>query len=104
MSFFSRYVAYLKDNPEGYWFKRKVFGWGWFPATWQGWLALGIFVALLAWLIVPFASELAPSNSDTTWFLIKVLAWAAVLVLTCYLTGEPPKWQWGFPEKEEGIR
>jgi len=34
------YIAYLKDNPQGYWFKAKLYGWGWDPAIWQGWLVL----------------------------------------------------------------
>jgi hypothetical protein len=33
---FKKYIEYLKDNPQGYWFKRKVWGWGWTPVTWQG--------------------------------------------------------------------
>jgi hypothetical protein len=28
MNFLSRYIRYLKDNPEQYWFKRKAYGWG----------------------------------------------------------------------------
>jgi hypothetical protein len=27
------YKKYLKDNPEVYWFKAKLYGWGWFPVT-----------------------------------------------------------------------
>ena len=41
------YVSYLKDNPNGYWFKRKLYGWGWTPATWQGWFAIGVYVLLI---------------------------------------------------------
>ena len=26
------YIAYLKDNPQGYWFKARLYGWGWAPA------------------------------------------------------------------------
>lgn len=36
MSLIKNCVEYLKDNPEGYWFKRKLYGWGWTPAKWQG--------------------------------------------------------------------
>jgi hypothetical protein len=43
MNFLSRYIRHLKDNPEQYWFKRKAYGWGCVPATWQGWLTLGVF-------------------------------------------------------------
>lgn len=32
------YLEYLKDNPKHLWFKRKLYGWGWVPVRWQGWL------------------------------------------------------------------
>ena len=28
-----QYIAYLKDNPQGYWFKAKLYGWGWVPVN-----------------------------------------------------------------------
>ena len=27
------YIAYLKDNPQGYWFKARLYGWGWVPVN-----------------------------------------------------------------------
>ena len=47
MNVLKQYIEYLKNNPEGYWFKRKLYGWGWTPATWQGWLVLAVFVVLM---------------------------------------------------------
>lgn len=32
---FKNYLDYIRDNPHGYWFKRKLYGWGWTPVTWQ---------------------------------------------------------------------
>ena len=40
-------IAYLKDNPRGYWFKAKLYGWGWVPVKWQGWLGVVIGIAIL---------------------------------------------------------
>ena len=34
------YIAYLKDNLKRYWFKSKLYGWGWVPVKWQGWLVV----------------------------------------------------------------
>jgi len=31
----------------GYWFVRKRWGFGGKPATWQGWLAIAVFICLL---------------------------------------------------------
>ncbi len=102
MHFLRRSREYLRDNPEGYWFKRKVYGWGWVPATWQGWATLGVFLIIFTLLTYSFASsEGVPQDTDIFAFLGSALGWALVLILTCYITGEPPKWQWGFPEHKE---
>ena len=96
MSFLSRYTDYLNNNPEHYWFKRKVYGWGWVPATWQGWLSLAVFLGILLWIFVPFVGS-EPNGEEAFWFLAKIALWVCALIGTCYVTGEPPKWQWGLP-------
>jgi len=35
------------------WFGRKKFGWGWGPATWQGWLTVAVY-GLVVFLIGHF--------------------------------------------------
>ena len=30
------FKEYIRNNPKGYWFKRKLYGWGWFPVKWEG--------------------------------------------------------------------
>ncbi len=101
MSIFREYIAYLKDNPKGYWFKRKLYGWGWTPARWQGWVTLIIFIAGIIWNAIRLDSA-SHSVSDT---LINVVPQTFVLLLLllviCYKTGEKPKWQFGFPKKLE---
>ena len=54
----------------------------------------GIFL----WLFVPFVKGPIPTGTETFWFLTKILVWAAALIGVSYLTGEPPRWQWGIPE------
>jgi len=83
-----KYIAYLKDNPKGYWFKRKLYGWGWTPARWQGWVVLLVF------------SALAILNSlfiDST-FIFRTIILVLILSFICWKTGEKPRWQWGFPK------
>jgi hypothetical protein len=74
-----------------YWFPAKRYGWGWgLPRTWEGWLVLAAFVALIvasAWLFPPRA---VPGSYFTC-----VLVLAALLFVVCWLTGEPPRWRWG---------
>ena len=93
------YIAYLKDNPEGYWFKAKLYGWGWDPAKWQGWLVLILFVVFLAWSAFGLPSEGVPSNAQLAWFFVKTVFAVFVIIATCYKTGERPSWHWGVPEK-----
>jgi hypothetical protein len=95
------YIAYLKDNPSQYWFKRKLYGWGWTPATWQGWLVTFLYVAFI-FLIVLSREESVPGNSDSgSNFLVSGLPIAVSTVLfifTLYKKGEKPRWQWGLPD------
>jgi hypothetical protein len=101
MNIFSDYIAYLKDNPEGYWFKRKPFGWGWTPARWQGWATIIVFIALIVWNAhrINVASQLASGTLRP--FVLQTLVLFGILILICYKTGEAPKWQWGWSKKGE---
>jgi len=100
MNFVQKCIAYLKDNPEGYWFKRKVFGWGWVPATWQGWTITAIYIALVIALASTLDKYSSP-NEVMFVFALPVVLLTATFLRIAYKTGEPPKWQWGFPKKEE---
>jgi hypothetical protein len=100
VGFWKKYARYVEDNPEGYWFKRKIYGWGWAPVTWQGWLVTLGFVALLAAELIRIDSN-SHSVSDTLYgFTPEVILFAAIFTAILYAKGEPPKWQWGFPEDE----
>lgn len=95
-----KYIEYIKDNPEGYWFKRKVFGWGWTPATWQGWV---INIAYIL-IIIGFAltiDENSPSNEVVFTFLLPFVFITLAFIRIAYRKGEKPKWMWGFPKKED---
>lgn len=78
------------DRPK-YWFPAKTFGWGWgLPCAWQGWLVLAIYLVLL-----PVAVWIFPPERTLTGFMASVFGLSAVLVLICWLKGEPPRWRWG---------
>lgn len=86
-----QYLAYIQDNPKGYWFRAKWFGWGWTPATWQGWVIIAIYIGLI--LII---SSRVDQNSLPVPFILLTL----ILIVICYLKGEPPHWNWGIPKKK----
>lgn len=96
------YLAYIKDNPEGYWFKRKFYGWGWTPAKWQGWFVILTFVGFVIWSGADLTIHgEVPTQTDLYWFFGKIILATILMIWICYKTGEKPKWQWGIPRKEE---
>ena len=69
----------------------RRFGWAWgLPTVWQGWAVLAGFavLALVAAVIVP-----PLSNPGAFAAIIAVLA--ALLLVICWMKGEPPRWRWG---------
>lgn len=77
------------------WFKAKRYGWGWRPATWQGWIIVGVYSFVIAFIFARIDKN-SHSVSDT---LIGVslpfIVITSLLFLICYKTGEKPAWHWG---------
>ncbi|MEZ4156552.1 MAG: hypothetical protein R3B52_01050 [Candidatus Paceibacterota bacterium] len=82
------------------WFKRKCYGWGWYPATWQGWaITLGYVAILLA-----LGLTLDKNSTDKEAFLMLALPLfilTSILIRLCYKYGEKPRWSWGKPKKDK---
>lgn len=70
------------------WFKRKLYGWGWTPCTWEGWVAILVWLAVFLFTI---------SKVDHEWLknLIVIFIMTGILIFICYKKGEKPRWQWG---------
>jgi hypothetical protein len=104
MSIIKKYMEYVKDNPEGLWFKRKVYGWGWTPVKWQGWLVILVYVALILTLVLT-REEYVPGNPDSgSNFLTyagPIIVLTIILIGIAYKKGERPHWQWGLPKSDE---
>ena len=101
---FKQYLAYLRDNPKGLWFKRKLYGWGWVPVRWQGWAVILIYLGLILTLVLN-REESIPGNPDSgSNFLVlglPIIILTALLIYICYKTGEKPRWQWGLRKEDE---
>lgn len=95
MSIIKNYIAYLKDNPEGYWFKRKLYGWGWTPARWQGWVVIVVAIAIFLKAIQFAQYDDAPGVA-----LLGLIAMVGIVFGFGYWKGEKPRWQWGAPKKD----
>ena len=81
---------------QRYWFRAKRFGWGWYPASWQGFLIILAYVLFLGFVFT-YGDERSRSVSDTLykvapWFVLATL----ILLVICLKTGERPRWNWGF--------
>jgi hypothetical protein len=103
---FKKYRDYVRDNPQHYWFKRKVWGWGWVPVTWQGFAVTGAYIGLVTLLLVTKEEAVAGDPDSGSNFLVlglPILVLTIAFVFISYKKGEKPKWQWGLPEanKEE---
>jgi hypothetical protein len=76
------------------WFKRKRYGWGWTPCTWQGWFCVAVFIILVLCL----STRIDDSFSNSEVFMQLIMP-VAILVLAflrlAYAKGEKPRWQWG---------
>ena len=86
--FIQSYLEYLRDNPNNYWFKRKLYGWGWVPVKWQGWLVLFLWVIFFVFLLEMTENKWQKSS-------IVILLSIILLLYICYKKGEKPFWQWG---------
>lgn len=87
-------ISYYNDNPHGYWFKRKLYGWGWVPVTWQGWTTLIVYL-----LIVLLLTRTPLIQNNPFAFFASIIILTMALLAICYKKGEKPAWQWGVPKK-----
>lgn len=77
------------------WFVVKNYGYGWMPATWQGWTItlvwIAIFAGFVAWANLRFSN---------VWLSMTVSIlfggfWMGVLYGISMKTGEKQSWRWG---------
>ncbi|MCF7866205.1 hypothetical protein K9L67_04565 [Candidatus Woesearchaeota archaeon] len=75
------------------WFRRKTYGWGWTPCTWQGWIVVIIFIILLFGVIEIFKYKLI--DGDSIGFFLSIAFLCVALVFISHWKGEKPRWKWG---------
>ncbi len=96
------YIKYLNDNPQGYWFKAKLYGWGWTPVKWQGWLVIFAYIVLILTLILMREESISGNPDSGSNFLtlaLPIILFTTILIFICYKKGEKPRWQWGIHKK-----
>lgn len=70
------------------WFRRKNYGWGWSPSTWEGCLVL------LVWLVL-FTFGLVKLDHEWLKNVVVMFVLTILLIWICYKKGEKPRWSWG---------
>ncbi len=83
------------------WFKAKKYGWGWTPATWEGWVLVGLYAGLCVlagiYLLPHSDEELGVVYLTAFWLFI--ISLTSFLIGISYLKGETPVWRWGSKPK-----
>ena len=72
------------------WFKAKLYGWGWYPSSWQG-----LTITFIAIIIYLFSFFKIMNGVNVTLNIIIIAIDFILLILICYKTGEKPRWRWG---------
>lgn len=89
-----KYLDYIRNNPKRYWFKAKWFGWGWTPATWEGWLTTGVLI--LAIILLSRRANGSESFLELMYeYLIPIALLTALFIIIARMRGEKPRWRWG---------
>lgn len=73
------------------WFKRKLYGYGWYPSSLEGWLIVLFYILALIFISIRITNE----SSFLLEFNLPVIVLTLVLIFISYKKGEKPRWQWG---------
>lgn len=86
----------MDDDHKKYTMKRKRFGWGWTPVTWQGWVFIFAQVGIIitAATILPHKPAHPTPDQRFHFFLIFGLALMNLIIFSAQ-TSPKPKWRWG---------
>lgn len=80
-----------------YWFKAKRYGYGWYPATWEGWAVVALWAIAFFRLLSELINRLRVSGSpwEFAWYLPLFVLITGALIWVSWAKGEPARWRWG---------
>lgn len=84
-----------ENKTQKKWFKNKVYGYGWYPATKEGWYVIVAFMIIL--FATAYIVSLVTSSEEVFSIVFLFLALIETLGLLYIATkkGEKPRWSWG---------
>jgi hypothetical protein len=77
------------------WFKRKLYGYGWTPASGEGWLVLVLYIVFNTKNFLEIYSVSESTKDSLLSFAPLFILSTALLICICIRYGEKPRWQWG---------
>lgn len=77
------------------WFKAKTYGWGWTPATWEGWVVVAVYVGLVVALVRRIEEGVHSARETILEVTLPIIVLTTILIAISYWKGEPPRWRWG---------
>ena len=81
------------------WFKRKRFGYGWTPSSWEGWaVILSYIVSVLG--LTAMLDENSSDKEALFLLLIPMAVLTGLLIRIASDHGESLRWQWGKQKKD----
>lgn len=87
----------VEKKEKEIWFRRKRYGWGWYPASWKGWMVtFGYIVLVVAGAYgIPFFE----AGNNTSLILIYLIVISILFIAIAWKKGESLRWQWGDKRK-----
>jgi L-threonylcarbamoyladenylate synthase len=79
------------------WFRRKTYGYGWTPVSWEGWAALAVYIALNVFAFLAVDAREHSASDTLINFAPRFLLLTLIFYIVAFCTGEKPRWQWGPP-------
>lgn len=85
----------MNTQDKKLWFRRKSYGWGWTPCSWQGWVVLAAYLLVIMLFSYYTSGDMYPDGNLLVRFIFPFGVLTAILIFICYKKGEKPAWQWG---------
>jgi len=85
----------LKKDKKKLWFRAKIYGWGWYPYSWQGWAVLLLYLIVI--LSYGYLIDMRDHSVGSTFYGVTpiIIIATGILIGICILKGEKPGWRWG---------
>jgi hypothetical protein len=82
---------------EKFWFKAKRYGYGWYPASPEGWTVMLCYITLMFMplSLALWAKQDVDDESFAPIFVVYAAILTATLLLICVKKGETARWRWG---------